>query len=142
MKPSLLYRIAAVLLVVFALLHGAGFRQADPAWGAQAVVGSMQSFHFNVQGFNRTYWDFFLAGGFAVDVFFLFAAVVAWQLSAVPATTLASLRTVAWALAIAFAAMTALSWTYLFFPPLAMSAVITLCLIAAAWRSARPGAAG
>jgi hypothetical protein len=137
-KPSVLYRIASVLLVIFAFAHSAGFRQSDPAWGAQAVVGSMQSVHFTVQGFSRTYWDFFVAAGLTVDVFFLFAAVVAWQLSSLPAAALASLRPIAWALALAFAAMTALSWTYLFIPPLVMSAVLAACLAAAAWRSGKP----
>jgi hypothetical protein len=135
-KASVLYRIAAVLLVIFALLHGAGFRQPDPAWGAQTVVGSMQSFHFNVQGFTRTYWDFFLAAGFTVDVFFLFAAVVAWQLGGLPATTLASMRGVAWGLVLALATVTVLSWRYLFIPPLVFAAVVTVCVAAAAWRSA------
>lgn len=41
----------------------------------------MRSIHFDVQGFSRTYWDFFVAAGFSVGVFYLFAA--AW-LSARP----------------------------------------------------------
>jgi hypothetical protein len=141
-KPPVLYRIAAVLLVIFAIAHAAGFRQSDPAWEAGAVVGLMRSHHFGVQGFSRTYWDFFVAAGLTVDVFFLFAAVVAWQLSAIPATTLATLRGITWAFAVAFAAMTALSWRYLFYPPIVFSAVVTLCAATAAWRAAKPNVAG
>ena len=33
-----------------------------------------------VQGFSRTDWDLFVAAGFSVGVFFLFAAILAWQL--------------------------------------------------------------
>ena len=40
----------------------------------------MRSIHFDVQGFNRTYWDFFVAAGFSVGVLYLFAAILAWQL--------------------------------------------------------------
>jgi hypothetical protein len=32
MKASLFYRIAAVLLLLFALEHAHGFRQSDPNW--------------------------------------------------------------------------------------------------------------
>jgi hypothetical protein len=80
MKASLLYRIAAVLLLLFAVGHTLGFRQSDPAWGIDALLGSMRSIHFDVLGLRRTYWDFFVGAGFSVGVLYLFAAVVAWQL--------------------------------------------------------------
>jgi hypothetical protein len=54
MKASIFYRIAAVLLLLFAVGHTLGFRQTDPAWGADALLGSMRSIHFDLQGFNRT----------------------------------------------------------------------------------------
>jgi len=78
MKASLFYRIAAVLLLLFAVGHTLGFRQSDPKWGVDALLGSMRSIHFDVQGFNRTYWDLFVAAGFSVGVFYLFAAILAW----------------------------------------------------------------
>lgn len=80
MKASMLYRIAAVLLLLFAAGHTLGFRQSDPTWGVDALLSSMQSIHFDVQGFNRTYWDLFVAAGFSVGVLYLFAAILAWQL--------------------------------------------------------------
>jgi hypothetical protein len=52
MKASLLYRIAAVLLLLFAVGHTLGFRESDPAWGVDKLLTSMQSIHFDVQGFN------------------------------------------------------------------------------------------
>ena len=85
MKASLWYRVAAVLLLLFAVGHTLGFRQSDPAWGVDALLGSMRSLHFDVQGFSRTYWDFFVAAGFSVGVLYLFAAVLAWQLGGLPA---------------------------------------------------------
>src|SRR6202161_807891 len=137
MKASMFYRIAAVLLLLFALGHTLGFRQSDPKWGVDALLGSMRSGHFGVQGFNRTYWDLFEAAGFSVGVFYLFAAILAWQLGGLPAATLALLRGTAWAVALCFAAITVVSWRYLFILPIAFSIVITLCLTAAAWLSAR-----
>jgi hypothetical protein len=36
MKASLFYRIASLLLALFAVGHTLGFRQNNPAWGADA----------------------------------------------------------------------------------------------------------
>jgi hypothetical protein len=41
----------------------------------------------------------------------------------------------AWALAICFAAVTALSFKYAFTTPIVFSVLITICLITAAWLS-------
>jgi hypothetical protein len=131
------YRIAAVLLLLFAVGHTLGFRQSDPQWGVDALLGSMRSVHFDAQGFTRTYWDFFSAFGLFFSVFLLFAAVLAWLLGGLPAETLARVRSIAWALAICFVAVTALSWRYAFTTPIVFSTLITLCLTAAAWLSAK-----
>jgi len=137
MKASIFYRIAAVLLLLFAVGHTLGFRESDPKWGVDALLASMQSIHFDLQGFNRTYWDLFVGAGLFVSVFLLFAAVLAWQLAGLPAATLALMRGTAWAFALCFAAITVVSWRYLFIIPIAFSILITLCLTAAAWLSAR-----
>ena len=137
MQASVFYRIAAVLLLLFALGHTLGFRQSDPKWGVNPLLGSMRSIHFDVQGFNRTYWDLFVAAGFSVGMFYLFAAILAWQLGGLPAATLALMRGTAWAFALCFAGITVVSWRYLFSTPIAFSIVITLCLTAAAWLSAK-----
>jgi hypothetical protein len=137
MSASMFYRIAAVLLLLFAVGHTLGFRQSDPQWGVDALLASMRSVHFEVQGFNRTYWDLFVAAGFCVGIFYLFAAILAWQLARLPAATLALMRGTAWAFAVCFAAITVVSWRYLFMLPVAFSILITLCLSAAAWLSAK-----
>ena len=137
MSASMFYRIAAVLLLLFAVGHTLGFRQSDPQWGVDALLASMRSVHFEVQGFNRTYWDLFVAAGFCVGIFYLFAAILAWQLARLPAATLALMRGTAWAFAVCFAAVTVVSWKYLFMLPVAFSILITLCLSAAAWLSSK-----
>jgi hypothetical protein len=136
-KSAILYRISSVLLLLFAVGHLLGFRQSDPAWGVDTLLGSMRSIHFEVQGFSRTYWDLFTAAGFSVGVFYLFAVVLAWQLGGLPAETLARMRVTVWAFALCFATITVVSWRYLFILPIVFSIVITLCLTAASWLSAR-----
>jgi hypothetical protein len=100
-----------------------------------ALLAAMRSIHFELQGFNRTDWDLFVAAGFSVGVFYFFAAILAWQLGGLPKETLARMRGVLWSFAACFAAITVVSWTYLFIVPIAFSAVITVCLISAAWFS-------
>src|SRR5277367_4307198 len=120
-KAPILYRISSVLLLLFAVGHTLGFRQSDPAWGVDTLLSSMRSIHFDVQGFNRTYWDLFVAAGFSVGVFYLFAAVLAWQLGSLSAETLALMRITVWALALCFAAITVVSCSYLFILPIVFS---------------------
>lgn len=137
MKASVFYRAAAVFLLFFAAGHLLGFRQSDPKWGVDSLLGSMRSIHFDVQGFSRSYWDLFVAAGFSVGVFYLFAAILAWELGGLPRKTLMRMRGIAWAFAICFAALTVVSWRYLFVLPIAFSIVITVCLTSAAWLSSK-----
>src|ERR1044071_9702182 len=89
-------------------------RYTDGPW-------SMQSSQFTIQGFTRTYWDFFLGAGFTVGVLYVFAAVLAWQLGGLPVATLASMRGATWSFAACFVAVMALSLRYLFWIPIVMS---------------------
>ena len=137
----MLYRIAAVLILLFDIGHTIGFLQHDPEWKVDSLLGSMKSIHFDVQGFSRSYWDFFVGFGLFVTVFLLLSAVVAWQLGGLAAETLARVRAIGWSLAISFVVLTFLSFKYFFILPLIFSIVIAVCLIVAAWLSAKPGEA-
>ena len=141
LKASTLYRIAAVVILLFDIGHTIGFLQHDPSWGVDSLLASMKSTHFNIQGFTRSYWEFFVGFGLFVTVFLLFAAVVSWQLGSLPAETLARLRGIRWALAVCFVALTFLSFRYFFFLPLVFSALIAVCLIVAASLQVKPSAA-
>ena len=137
MKTALLYRIASVLLVLFAAGHTLGFRRTDPRWGAESLVTSMRTTRFDVQGFQRSFWDFYVGFGLFVTVFLLFAAVLSWQLGGLSRETLSRLPIVTWGLAVCLLLVTLLCFRYFFVAPVVFSSVITLCLFAAAWLSAR-----
>ena len=138
MKTRVIYRIAAVLILLFDLGHSAGYPWSDPRWGVD--LRAIQSSHFQVLGFTRTYWHFYVGFGLSVSVLLLLAAILAWQLSSLQAETLRLMRATAWALAVCFAAVTVLSWMYFFAIPIAFSSLITLCLFLGAWRSAKVAA--
>ncbi len=78
-----------------------------------------------------------MAAGFSVGVFYLFAAILAWQLGSLPTATLALMQGTTWAFALCFAVIPVISLRYLFLIPLLFPLVITLCLTAAARLSAR-----
>jgi len=131
MKASRFYGVAAVLLVLFSVGHTLGFRQTDPSWGVDNLLSSLRALHFSAQGFNRTYYDFYVGFGLFVSVLLFFAALVAWQLAAMSSEMLAQMTLLRWAFAICFVAVTVLSWRYCFAVPVIFSAGITLFLIVA-----------
>ena len=141
MKASLFYRIAAVLILLFDIGHTVGFLQHDPEWKVDSLIGSMKSIHFAIQGFSRSYWDFFVGFGLFVTVFLLLAAAVAWQLGRLDAETVTRVRGIGWSLALCFVVLTFLSFRYFFVLPLIFSIVIAVCLTVAAWLSAKPSGA-
>src|SRR5690242_15806273 len=102
MKASVLYRIASILLCLFAVGHTVGFTQVEPKWGIDSLIQSMRSIHFNVNGSDRTYWDFFVGFGLFVTVFMVLAALIAWEFGGLPAATLASMRISAWGFVVCF----------------------------------------
>jgi len=102
------------------------------------LLASMKSTHFNIQGFSRSYWDFFVGFGLFVTVFLLFAAVLAWELGGLASENLARLRIITGAFALCFAVFIVLSWRFFFAIPLVFSVLITVCLSFAAARSSKP----
>jgi len=141
MRPTLFYRIAALLLGLFAIGHTLGFRQIDPEWGIDPLIAQMKATSFQVQGAPRTYWDFFVGFGFFVSILQLFSALVAWQLAAIGQPALARMPLIRWGFVVAFAGVAGLSWRYFFPVPLVFSLAITLCLALAAWGGGRAVAA-
>jgi hypothetical protein len=136
MNASLLYRISSVLLVLFAVGHTIGFRQVDPSWGADAVANGMRSVSFEVQRFNRTYWDFFTGFGLFVSIFLLFAAVLAWRFGSISPALLSAMPVERWSFAFCFVLIAILTWRYFFLAPGIFSTLIALGLVGAAWLGA------
>ena len=139
MTPALLYRIAAVLLVLYAAGHTIGFQRVDPRWGVAAFINGLRTTRFEVMGVqNRTYYGFILGFGYFCTVLMLFCALLAWQLGALPPATLAAMAVITWGFAASFLAATLVTVRYFFVAPIAFSSLVTICLIGAAWLSRGP----
>jgi hypothetical protein len=129
MNSSLLFRAAAVLIVLFAVGHTIGFRQVDPTWGLTDALHTLQSTEFRTQGFTRNYWEFYVGFGFFVSVLLLFLAVVAWYIGGVGPASWPTVRALAWATVICLAAIVFLSARFFFAAPIVFSTIILLCLL-------------
>ena len=134
METSVIYRVVAVLLVLYAAGHTLGFNRVDPVWGVNAPIAALQRITFVAQGTpGRTYWGFYLGFGYFCSILMLLAAALAWQLGGLSPDALRQMQLIRWAFAIAFVAATAITWRFFFTVPVAFSAVITLGLVAGAW---------
>ena len=132
MTPKILYRIAAILLVLFAAGHQLGFRSVDPAWKAEETVRSMRETPLLIEGFTRSYWGLYSGFGFFTTLFMLFSAVFAWQLARVSTGSRRELVTSRWAFAISYVAIAALTWSYFFLTPGVFATLIAVALLGAA----------
>src|SRR5438105_2808568 len=83
MSASTRLRIASIIAFVYWIGHTAG-APWTPARGAAetAALDALRSLHFAVQGFSRSYWDFYVGFGIAISAFLLVQAVLLWQLAA------------------------------------------------------------
>lgn len=132
MIPVILYRVSAVVLLLFAAGHQFGFRHTDPQWNADTTTAAMRGVHFSVQGFQRSYWDFFSGFGFFVTVLLLFSGYFAWYIGGLSPETRRMLVPLLWAFAIAYVVIAILTWRYFFMAPGIFSTIVALLLVAAA----------
>ena len=72
-----------------------------------------------------------------MTVFLLFSAVLTWQLGGTARDVLVRLPAVTWGLAACFVLVTILTWRYFFVVPGIFATLIALCLVIAAWLTAR-----
>ena len=134
MSATLLYRIAAVLLVLFAVGHTVGFLGFKPASAdGLAVRDAMRTVQFEFKGASYSYGNFYLGFGLTITAYLLFSAFLAWHLGSVAATSPQSIGALAWAFAALQLACVGLSIAYFFLLPALLSGLVVVCLGWAAW---------
>ncbi|HSY47603.1 MAG TPA: hypothetical protein VLC46_02205 [Thermoanaerobaculia bacterium] len=134
MNATLLYRIAAVLFVLFAAGHTFGFLKFKPPTSEGiAVRDAMKNVHFHVGSRDYSYGGFHTGFGLSITVYLLFFALLAWHLGNLAAASAHAVGMVGWALFAVQVFGLALSCVY--FPPVSaiLSGVIAVCLGLAAW---------
>jgi len=129
MTATLLYRIAAVLFVIFAAGHTVGFLRFRPTSPeGRAVWDSMHTVRVQLGRGSFTYGGFYVGFGLYNTVFLVFSAVLAWHLSNVAATTPQAIGLLGWAFGATQVAGAVLCWRYFAPPPVILSVVIAVCL--------------
>ncbi len=131
---SNLYRIAAVLLVLFAAGHTMGFLTfAPPTVESRAVLDAMHTVRFSANGGNFTFYGFYAGFGLFVSAYLLFASLVAWHLAGMARRAPEAIGGLGWSFFAVQLACLVLSRVYFFAAPVAFSALITVCAGVAAW---------
>jgi hypothetical protein len=134
MTATLLYRVAAVIFILFAAGHTFEFLKFNPpnADGA-AVFEGMKHVRLAVGDGKHTYNDFYRGFGLFCTAYLLFSAYVAWYLGGLAKSSPQAVGTLGWAFFLLQLASLALSWIYFLPPPAILSAVIAICTGWAAW---------
>lgn len=128
MKASTLYRIAAVLLVLFAAGHTVGFLSFKPPTAeAMAVRDAMMDVHFQVKNADLSYGGFYRGFGFFVTAYLLFSAFLAWQLTKYPVSS------TGWALFAVQIASLALGWIYFTATQAVLAGLVAACVGFGTW---------
>jgi hypothetical protein len=135
MKPTLLYRIASVLLIFFAAGHTVGFLKfKPPSPESVAVWNTMNDVHFLVGKAEYSYGGFYQGFGLFATIYLLFAAYLAWFLGGLARKNPQAIGSLGWAFFALQVASIALSAIYFFPLPIVLSVLVTICVGWAAWR--------
>jgi hypothetical protein len=98
-REKTLYRVAAVLFLLFAAGHTAGFLTFRPtAPDALAVLDGMNRVRFDISGTTASWMGFYTGFGLFVSVYLLFSALLAWRLGSAGKVEANMVRTVGWML--------------------------------------------
>jgi hypothetical protein len=134
-----LLRIAAVILVLFAIGHWffSPWLMGVQGDAREALMAAAKT-DYPVFGLRRSYWDFHVGFGHMAGVTFLMEAALLWLLARGVARlgSASSIRSLLGVLALANGVSAALQITYFFWPPIILSLLVTAILTAAWLRAA------
>lgn len=135
MTAARLFKATAVLYLVFAIGHTAGFLLfVAPTAQARAAFEAMRVATFQAGPQTFSYADFYRGFGLCVTFLLLFCAVLAWILAGMAGRGEHSAKALAWSLATLQIAVLVTSIAYFGLPPTVFSVAILLLLGVAATR--------
>ena len=134
MNATLLFRIAAVLLILFAAGHTIGFLNFKPPTAEGLTVrDAMNNVHFQVKGADFSYGGFYVGFGLFVTAYLVFSAFLAWHLGGLACKHPEAMGALGWTFFAVQMASLALSWIYFSAAPVVFSGLVGACLGRAAW---------
>ena len=134
MKATWLYRIVALLFVLFAVGHTYGFLTLRvPSAEGQAVFAAMNNVQFEVHGRNYTYGGFYRGFGLSCTASMALSAFLSWHLGELARSAPQAVGALGWVFFVVQVAGLVLSFLYFGPPPMVLSALVAVLLGWAAW---------
>jgi hypothetical protein len=134
MKATVLYRIASVVFLLFALGHTYGFLSLRaPSAEGRAVFDAMNTVQFEVGGRSYTYGAFYRGFGLSCTVSMIFSAFLAWHLGELARYAPSAIGALGWVFFAVQLAGLVFSLRYFGPPPAVLSALVAIDLGWAAW---------
>jgi hypothetical protein len=138
MKPATWFRIAFVVMLLFAVGHTFGFLTFRPATAeGQAVWAAMNSVRFSVGHATFSYGGFYVGFGLFVTAFLAFQTWLVWFLGKMAERAVVEARGIAWSLCVLQVASVGLSLRYFAAVPAVLSVLAAACLGMGALRMGR-----
>jgi hypothetical protein len=133
MKPLVWFRIAAVLILLFAVGHTLGFLAFRPSTAeGRAVWLAMNSVRFAEGRSTFSYGEFYVGFGLFITAFQLFAAWLVWLLGSMARQGAAGVCVIAWGMFALQIVGIGLSLRYFSAGPGVLSVMTAACLALAA----------
>ena len=130
MRAVLWFRIAAVILVLFAAGHTYGFLAFRPTTAeGRAVWDAMNGVRFSEGGSTFSYGDFYTGFGLTISAFQLFEAWLAWRVGSMVRRGIWDARAIALGLFGLQCVGFVLSLRYFAIGPAVLSAIAALCFL-------------
>jgi hypothetical protein len=138
MTATLLYRIAAVVFVLFAVGHTYGFLSLRPASAeGRAVYDSMNNVRFEVGGRSFTYGAFYRGFGLSCTASMILSAFLCWHLGNLARTHPAAIGGLGWVFFAVQVVAVVLSYLYFGPPPMVLSTLVAAMVGVAALLAGR-----
>jgi len=132
MKPTILFRITAVMFLLFAIGHTFGFLTfKPPTQEGLAVRDAMNNVHFEEQGKIFSYGGFYRGFGLSATASMLFEAFLAWYLGTMARRNSREATAIGWAFFVQQLFGLVLSWFYFGIAPMVLSAIVAVLIGAA-----------
>lgn len=138
MKAVLWFRIASVLLLIFAAGHTVGFltfKAATP--DGQEVWSTMNNVRLPMGKSSFTYGNFYIGFGLFVSALFILEAFLAWYCGRLVSQYSAGAITLGWCLFVLQLVCLALSWRYFGGIQIVMSLLTVVTVSVALWLTYR-----
>ena len=130
MKSKIWWRVASGLTMFFAAAHTAGIlNPARQGPEEDALLDHMRSYHFQIMGATRTYWEFFFGFGLFLTAALVVVSLLSWKMGAVSDKDPGLALQLGWPLLCGQVAFAVLSWKYFFLAPALVSSTASLCTL-------------